>query len=155
MSQITVQRGSPTQDETVAQKRRTTHFMPRRKQEHIYGRVGATIDRYTWFENEGSCGGVHRKEIGATYFQGSVPIDAIWAISDVTVSNACVMPVGYGVGDHCLFVVDFATTLLVGTGCMQKIIRPALHCLNTRIKGCTQWYDKALKRNILRHRLLE
>ncbi len=62
MSQIVVQRGSPTQDETVVQKRRTTHFMPQRKQEHIYGRVGETIDGSTWFGNEGSCGGVHRKE---------------------------------------------------------------------------------------------
>jgi hypothetical protein len=66
------------------------------------------------------------RKLGATYFQGSVPINTIWATSDVTVANACVMPVGYGVGDHCLFVVDFATTLLVGTGCVQKIIQPAL-----------------------------
>jgi hypothetical protein len=75
-------------------------------------------------------------KLGATYFQGSVPINAIWATNDVTVANACVMPVGYGVGDHCFFVVNFTTTLLVGTGCMQKIIRLALCQLNTRIKGC-------------------
>jgi hypothetical protein len=67
------------------------------------------------------------RKLGATYFQGSVPIDTKWATSDVTVANACVMPVGYGVGDNCLFVVDFATTLLVGTGCVQKIIQTALH----------------------------
>jgi hypothetical protein len=66
------------------------------------------------------------KTLGATYFQGSMPIDAIWATSKVTVANACVMPVGYGVGDYRLFVIDFATPLLVGTGCMHKIIRPAL-----------------------------
>jgi hypothetical protein len=66
------------------------------------------------------------RKLGATYFQGSVPINAIWATSDVAVANACVMPVGYSIGDHCLLVVDFATTLLVGTGCMQKIIQPAL-----------------------------
>jgi hypothetical protein len=66
------------------------------------------------------------RKLGATYFQGSVPIDAIWATSVVTVANACVMPVGYGVGDHRLFVVDFATTMLGSTGCVQKIIRPAL-----------------------------
>ena len=58
------------------------------------------------------------RKLGATYFRGSVPIDDIWATSDVTVANVCVMPVGYGVGDHRLFVVDFATTLLVRTGCM-------------------------------------
>ena len=66
------------------------------------------------------------KTLGTTYFQGSMPIDAIWATSNVTVANACMMPVGYGVGDHCLFVIDFATPLLVGTGCMHKIIHPAL-----------------------------
>jgi hypothetical protein len=65
------------------------------------------------------------------------------------------MPVGYGVGDHRLFVVDFATTLLVGTGCVQKIIRPTLCWLSTRIEGCAQRYNKALKRNILQHCLLE
>jgi hypothetical protein len=59
------------------------------------------------------------------------------------------------VGDHCLFVVDFVTALLVGTGCSQQIVRPALCCLNTRIAGCALWYNKALQRNILRHRLLE
>ncbi len=81
-----------------------------------------TIDGSTWFGNEGSCWGVHSKETRGFYFQGSMPIDAIWATSDVTVTNACVMPVGYGIEDRCLFVVDFATTLLVRTGCMQKII---------------------------------
>jgi hypothetical protein len=65
------------------------------------------------------------------------------------------MPVGYGVGDHRLFVVDFATALLVGTGCSQQIIRPALRRLNTWIAGCALRYNKAFQRNILRHRLLE
>jgi hypothetical protein len=94
------------------------------------------------------------RKLGATYFQGSVPIDAIWATSDVTVANGCVMPAGYGVGDYRLLIVNFAT-LLVGTSCVQKIIQPALCCLNTRIEGCTQRYNKAQKRNILRHCLLE
>jgi hypothetical protein len=95
------------------------------------------------------------RRLGATYFRGSMLIDAVWATNEVAVVNACVMPVGYGVGDHCLFVVDFATTLLVSTGCSQKIVRPALRRLNTRITGCALRYNKALRRNILRHRLLE
>jgi hypothetical protein len=95
------------------------------------------------------------RRLGATYFWGSVPIDAVWATSNVTVVNACVMPVGYGVGDHCLFVMDFVTALLVRTGCSQQIVRPALHCLNTRIAGCALRYNKALQRNILRHHLLK
>jgi hypothetical protein len=95
------------------------------------------------------------RRLGATYFQGSVPIDAVWATSEVAVVNACVMPVGYGVGDHRLFVVDFAAPLLIGTGCSQQIIRPALRCLNTRIDGCALWYNTTLRKNILRHCLLE
>jgi hypothetical protein len=51
------------------------------------------------------------RKLGATYFQGSVPIDAIWATSDVTVANACVMPVGYGIGDHCLFCCGFCNNI--------------------------------------------
>jgi hypothetical protein len=61
------------------------------------------------------------RQLGVTYFRGTL-IDAVWATSDVAVVNACVMPVVYGVGDHRLFVVDFVTALLVGTGCSQQIV---------------------------------
>jgi hypothetical protein len=94
------------------------------------------------------------KQLGATYFQGREPIDAIWATSDVTVVNVCMMPVGYGVGDHRLFVVDFATEMVVGTS-LQKIVQPALRCLNTKIKGCALRYNKVPRKNILWHQLLE
>ena len=40
------------------------------------------------------------KPIGSTFFRGSKPIDGIWAISDITISNAAIMPVDYGIGDH-------------------------------------------------------
>jgi hypothetical protein len=66
----------------------------------------------------------------------------------------CVMPVGYGVGNHRLFVVDFATASMIGT-CPPKIVWPALRRLNTKISGCALRYNRALRRNILRHRLLE
>jgi hypothetical protein len=94
------------------------------------------------------------KQVAATYFQGSKPIDGIWATGNLTVANACVVPVGFGVGDHQLFVIGFVTTTLVGLG-LHTIICPALCRLNTKIKGCAQWYNKILQRNILRHRLLE
>ena len=68
--------------------------------------------------------------------------------------NACVMPVGFGVGDHRLFVIDFATTALVSSG-TTTVVRPALHRLNTKIYGCADRYNKSLCRNILRHWLLE
>ena len=94
------------------------------------------------------------KQLGATFFRGSKPIDAIWATSNLEVAHACVMLVGYGVGNHHLFVVDFAMASMVGT-CPPKIVRPALHRLNTKISGCALWCNRALRRNILRHQLLE
>ena len=63
-------------------------------------------------------------------------------------------PVGYGVGNHCLFVVDFATASMIGT-CPRKIVRPALRRLNTKISGCALWYNRVLRRNILHHQLLK
>ncbi len=65
------------------------------------------------------------RQLGATFFRGSELINAIWVTSDLEVAHACVMPVGYGVGDHHLFVVDFSTASMIGT-CPPKIIHPAL-----------------------------
>ncbi len=94
------------------------------------------------------------KQLGAMYFQGSKPIDGTWATGNLTVTNACIMPVGFGVGDHQLFVIDFATTTLIDSG-SHTIVQPALFHLNTKINGCAQRYNKILQRNILCHCLLE
>jgi hypothetical protein len=59
--------------------------------------------------------------LSATYFRGHEPIDAIWATRDLKVAYACVMPVGSGVSDHCLFVVNFSTASMIGT-CPPKIV---------------------------------
>jgi hypothetical protein len=40
------------------------------------------------------------KELGTTYFRGITPIDGIWENSNIGIANACVMPEGYGIGDH-------------------------------------------------------
>jgi hypothetical protein len=46
------------------------------------------------------------KKIGATFFRGSKPIDGVWATLDVDVVSACVMPVGYGIGDHRMLITS-------------------------------------------------
>jgi hypothetical protein len=94
------------------------------------------------------------RQLGATYFRGSEPINGVWATGNITMTNACVMPVGFGVGDHQLFVVDFATTTRVGSG-LTTVVCPVLRRLNTKISGCADRYNRSLCRNILRHRLLE
>jgi hypothetical protein len=83
--------------------------------------------------------------LGTTFFRGSEPINAIWATSNVEVAHECVMPVGYRVGDHRLFVVDFSTAYMIGT-CPPKIICPALCRLNTKIPRCVLRYNQALQK---------
>ncbi len=87
--------------------------------------------------------GIHGKAAWATYFQGSEPINGIWATGDLTVVNACVMPVEFEVGNHQFFVINFITATLIGSG-PHAIVRPALHRLNTKIEGCAQQYNKTL-----------
>jgi hypothetical protein len=91
---------------------------------------------------------------GATFFRGSRPIDGLWVSSDLDISNACVMPFGFGVGDHRAFVLDIPLESLVGENPV-KIVRPVSRCLNSRLPKCDEAYIESLEKNIVKHRLLE
>ena len=78
-------------------------------------------------------------KLGPTYFRGSSPIDGIWATPDIQVANACVMPAGYGIGDHRLFIVDFVLSSLIGDTTIH-IQRPAARRLNTRLPNVAERY---------------
>ena len=86
--------------------------------------------------------------LGATFFQGSWPIDGLWVSSDLDISNACVMPFGFGVGDHRAFILDIPLESLVGEN-------PVSHRLNSRLPKCGEAYIESLEMNIVKHRLLE
>jgi hypothetical protein len=92
------------------------------------------------------------EKVGATYFRGSNPIDGVWATADVEVVGACVMPVGFGVGDHRLFQVDFRATSLVGA-MPPKIVRAAARRLITTIPGVVERYGKDLERQFVEQRV--
>jgi len=87
------------------------------------------------------------KDLGATYFRGSEPIDGIWATSDVVISNACVMPAGYGIGDHRMFVVDIVTSSMVGVD-VKRIQRAKARRLNTKLPGVAERYAKQYEMKI-------
>jgi hypothetical protein len=76
--------------------------------EHIYkksiGKLLTDIEGLAMKEVVGDFTGT---PIGSTFFCGSKPIDGVWATSNITVSNAAIMPAGYGIGNHRLFVIDF------------------------------------------------
>ena len=92
------------------------------------------------------------RPVGPTFFRGSKPIDGVWATKDIQVVNACVMPVGFGVGDHRMFVVDFRQQSLVGAS-PPKVVRVAARRLNTKIPHVADRYVNKLEELILNHRL--
>ena len=73
----------------------------------------------------------------STDFRGSNPIDGVWATSDIIVVVACVMPVGYGVGDHLLFIIDFLKSCLVGAS-PPSTVRLTARRLNSRIPAAAE-----------------
>ncbi len=91
---------------------------------------------------------------GATFFRGSQPINGLWTSDDLDISNACVMPFGYGVGDHCAFVLDIPLQSLVGMNPVH-ILRPASRRLNSRLPGSNKAYVRSLEKNIVQHHLIE
>ena len=99
-------------------------------------------------------GGFTCQKLGATYFRGSTPIDGIWATLDVTVVGACVMPVGYGVGDHRLFIIDFLNSCLVGAS-PPSIVQSSARRLNSRILSAAEYYSDRFEHLVLEHKLFE
>ncbi len=94
------------------------------------------------------------EKLGPTYFRGSIPIDRIWATPDIQIANACVMPAGYGIGDHRLFVVDFVLSSLIGDS-TTHIQRPAVRRLNTWLPNVAERYAAIYEEKVIRHRLIE
>ena len=93
-------------------------------------------------------------KIGATFFRGTKSIDGVWVTSDVVIIGACVMPAGYGIGDHRLFVLDFLTSFLIGHE-PPKIVRAAAMRLNTNIPSAKLYYISRLEELIMKHKIVE
>ncbi len=83
--------------------------------EDIYKKlIGKTLTDTEGLNMVEAVGEFTGKKIGPTFFGGSKPIDGIWTTADVIVMHACVMPAGFGMGDHCLFVLDMQASSLIG-----------------------------------------
>ena len=94
------------------------------------------------------------KKIGATFCRGTKPIDGVWATRDLQIASACIMPAGYGIGDHRLFVVDILTSTMVGHQ-PTRVARPCARRLNTKIPGALTKYNERLESLVLEHRIIE
>ena len=92
------------------------------------------------------------RQIGPTFFRGKKPIDGVWATRDIQVVNACIMPAGFGVGDHRMFVIDIRTQSIIGSS-PPKVVRVAARRLNTSIPCAAEKYVHVLERLMEAHRL--
>ena len=93
-------------------------------------------------------------KIGATFFRGSKPIDAVWATPDIVVVVVCVMPADYGVGNSRLFILDFLTSHLIKQTPLQ-IIRSGKIRLNTKIPSTKDSYTNVLENLVPSHCITE
>ncbi len=122
---------------------------------HIYRKaMGKSLTNIEGLAMKEVVGEFTGKKIGTMFFGGSKPIDGVWAASDITVCNAAIMPAGYGIGDHRLFVIDFASKDDVGTS-PPKIVRPASRRLNTKLPRVAADYSRLLEEKIIEHQLIE
>jgi len=64
--------------------------------EHVYKKsIGKALTCPDGLNMNEVVGKFTGQPLGATYFRGKNPIDAIWATPDIQVTGACVMPVGF------------------------------------------------------------
>jgi hypothetical protein len=88
--------------------------------EHIYKKsIGKALTDIDSLAMREVVGDFTRQLFGPTYFRGY----GVWATSDILVCNVAIMPAGYGVRDHRLFVIDFSTAGMIGIS-HQKVARP-------------------------------
>jgi hypothetical protein len=92
--------------------------------------------------------------VGTTFVWGSKPIDGVWAAADIMVCNASIMPVGYSIGDHRIFIINFASRNII-SNTAPKVVRAASRRLNTKIPRAAAEYARILEEKIIQHRLIE
>ncbi len=123
--------------------------------EDIYPKViGKALTEEDGLDMKEVVGAYTGKRVGPTHFRGQLPINGVWAPSDIRVSNACIMPAEYGIGDHQLFVIDMHTSSLIGTE-PPRACRASSRQLNNRLPHMAKKYADSLEANIIRHQLIK
>ena len=93
-------------------------------------------------------------KIGARFFKGTKPIDGVWVTSGAFIIGACVMPAGYWIVDHRLFVLEFLMSSLIGHD-PPKILRAEARRLNTNIPSGELYYINRLEELIKKHKIVQ
>ncbi len=123
--------------------------------EHIYKKsIGLALTDIDGLAMREVTGDFTQQPVGPTYFRGSKPIDGVWATSNITVCNAAIMPAGYGIGDHRLFVINIYATDMIGIS-RPRVVRSVSWQLNTKIPRVATEYVRILEDKAIHHRLIE
>jgi hypothetical protein len=123
---------------------------------HIYKKsIGCSLTNQEGLNMQEVVGEFTGKKLWPTFFRGTKPIDGVWATDDLVVTHACVMPVGYGVDDHQMFVVNFQAASLVREAPF-RVKQFSSRRLNTKVSsGTTKNYLAQLKENLSQHKLIK
>lgn len=77
--------------------------------EHIYKKyIGKRLTDLDILAMREVVGDFTQQPIRSTFFHSLKQINGVWATSDILISNAAVMPSGYGIDDHHLFIIGMA-----------------------------------------------
>jgi hypothetical protein len=95
------------------------------------------------------------QQIVAIFLCDSKPINVVWATPDIVITHACVMPAGFGIGDHRMFVIDMQEETVFGTTPF-RVKWFTSRKLNMKVSsGATGKYLRCLEEALTRQRLVE
>jgi hypothetical protein len=117
--------------------------------------IGLSLTSVEGLNMQEAIGKFTGKKIGPTFFRESKPIDGVCATSNLIVTHACIMPIGFGVDNHHMYIIDFQESSMVGAAPF-RVQRFISRRLNTKVsKEGTQKYVERLEVNIAKHCLIE
>jgi hypothetical protein len=89
-----------------------------------------------------------------THINGSIPIDGGYKSSKIEVMNICMLPFLDSPGDHRVCIIDVSTRSLLGEF-RYKICRPVSRRLITSQQSSVGEYNKIVREQFARHRIVE
>jgi hypothetical protein len=89
-----------------------------------------------------------------THINGSTPINGGYKSSEIEVMNICMLPFLDSPGNHRAFIIDVSTRLLLGEF-RYKICRPVSHRLITSQQSSVDEYNRIVREQFARHRIVE
>ena len=109
-------------------------------------RTGFDLGKFTHI-----CWGAHQPY---THINESKPINGGYKSPEIEVLNVCMLPFLDSPGDHCTFITNISTRLLLGEF-WYKVCRPISCCLIMSQQGSADEYNRIVHKQFNQHCILE